>query len=206
MGNRFVKGHITHYDANAVASGAFGSFLLWQRVRSLLPSCYLSFTPAELYAADTLSRKTANAKSTLRISPISALVPAASALTWPEVFTLRKDKRVAAFRKWLQANSARLEKTGASDTDAIMALWEAYLDVRPSLGSEILTGVLGSIPVPGNPIGPATAIRSITRTHKHEERFGYLMFLHRMNHATIERVEQAKSIRPRDLFVTTASE
>ena len=109
-------------EANAIASAAFGSFLLWTRIRPLLPSCYLSFTPVELYAADALTRTSARGKSTLSLNPISALVPAASELTWPEVFELRRDKRIGAFRKWLRDRSSRFDKVASPEIDAVMTL------------------------------------------------------------------------------------
>lgn len=110
------------------------------------------------------------------------IVPDFDKLSWSQVFELRADKHVKAFRKvihnYLKPDS---KVDDAYALGVSRDLWKLVSDIEPSIQKSIISGVLSNVPfLPINPVGIGLAAKDVSKTREIERRFGHLFFVQKL--------------------------
>lgn len=161
-------------DANGLAS-TVGAVRAWHILQTSAPCAFLAFNKLEYtMGIETL---TANVRSAdLQFTVTETYVPSVRGLPWEAVFRLRKDRRVVAFRAWLEQRAAQDVNT----EHVINDLWRAFGELTPSTRGEVLKALASNIPmpIPVNPASVAISTRSVVRAGRFNRRNKWLIFLH----------------------------
>lgn len=171
-------------ETNALAVTSTGSARLWTILRQQVPCALVGFYRAEIIAAEHVLTTAPRTRATLFRDEVQAFVPSVRDLPWEAVFALRKDKRVSAFRSWLSAHTGLVGGTDNSKR-VLDSLWSAIDDLAVNVKTEVIKGIVSNIPlpIPVNPVGIATSVKTIGDARKFEKKYDWLLFLHSIKKA-----------------------
>lgn len=129
---------------------------------------------------------TARAPSIHDVFSSDLIVPDFDKLSWSQVFELRADKHVKAFRKVIYnylKPEAKIDNAYALGVSR--DLWKLVSDIEPSIQKSIISGVFSNIPfLPINPVGIGLAAKEVFENREIEKRFGHLFFVQKLRAST----------------------
>jgi hypothetical protein len=173
-------------EAGALAASSTGAARVWTWVRQFRPCAFLAFYSVEAVAAQSLVSPAPIHHTETMHTSVEEFVPSVRSLPWRAVLDLRKDRRVAAFRRWLFQQSGSDSKPKANNSKAIDTLWKAFGELKVSTPKEVIKGIASNLPlpIPLNPASVAISGKAIYDAHHFNKKYDWLIFLHTLQKAS----------------------
>jgi hypothetical protein len=159
------------------------SIMLYKQVNDIIPCSLTSFSFAESFIMDSYLKfnsphQNKNISLDKLMSEVNCALPSVSTLSWDEIFELRQDRRIKAFRNWINNNKESILDKGI-ESKLNEELWNAFKELKPNLLATFIKAVIGNVPIPMpiNPIGIGTTIYDIGKDIKTQNKYALLSFI-----------------------------
>lgn len=158
------------------------SLLLYNKVNSKISCSLTSFSKAENFAIQSYitynNVKEGQTSSNNLHDEINYLLPSISSLNWNELFEIRHDGRIKAFRTWVNNKKNEILSEGVESV-LIKELWNTFKELKPNLYANSAKAIIGNfpLPIPVNPFSIASSIYDISKNIKFQKDYSWLFFI-----------------------------
>jgi hypothetical protein len=158
------------------------SLLIYERINEKMPCSLTGFSSGENFVIGKCIEQ--NAK--MRNIPLDTLyqeieytIPSLNSLSWDEIFELRGDSRIGAFKQWINGNRSNIENEGLKDI-VFRELWDVVGKLKPNILTNGIKATIGNIPlpIPVNPISISAEILDLYRDRQFNRKYAWLLFLY----------------------------
>lgn len=166
-------------DQAAAALFALESAYHWSEILKSVKCNFLGFQEHEVLAARYYFNSFRVIDNNKLFIDLSIIIPSIQDLQWSDIFELREDKRISAFRDLIFLNKSESELLKKDYyTDIVEDLWQAIDRFMPNTYGELFKGIFSNIPLPfPNPVSVASSLKSIKDSFEFNKNYESLIFL-----------------------------